>query len=106
MMKAGIMEAADIFAINKADTGGADILKGNLEVVLAMKAQLAGDWLPSVVLTEAIYDKGTDVLAQEIMRHREFLVTAGKAPEGQGETGADGDGGRLPQGSHPRYRPG
>jgi len=85
MMKAGILEAADIFVINKADREGADILKADLETMLAMKESLAGEWQPDIVLTEAIYDKGTEELAQEIFRHREFLTSSGELEKRQKE---------------------
>ena len=85
MMKAGILEAADIFVINKADKEGADILKADLEAMLAMKAQLPNEWPPSIVLTEAIYDKGTGELAEAILRHREFLTTTGELEKRQKE---------------------
>jgi len=85
MMKAGILEAVDIFAINKADKEGADILKTNLEVMLSMKTQPPNGWQPDVVLTEAIYGKGTEELAGEIFRHREFLVSTGELANRQKE---------------------
>ncbi len=77
MMKAGILEAVDIFVINKADKEGADNLKANLEVMLAIKARRTDEWQPCIVMTEAIYDKGTVELAEEISRHRECLVSSG-----------------------------
>ena len=77
MMKAGILEVADIFVINKADRDGADNLKRGLEVMLGMKAHLPGEWEPSIILTEAIFDKGSEELAEEILRHKEFLISSG-----------------------------
>ena len=85
MMKAGILEVADIFVINKADIEGADILKTGLEVMLAMKARLQNDWQPSIVLTEAIHGKGTEELAEKILRHREFLISSGELEKRQKE---------------------
>lgn len=85
MMKAGILEAADIFIINKADKGGADILKADLEVMLSMKTNLTNQWRPGIVLTEAIYGKGTEELGTEIMRHREFLISSGELAKRQKE---------------------
>ncbi len=85
MMKAGILEAADIFVINKADKGGADIIRADLESMLAMKAQLPDEWLPSIVLTEAIYDKGTAELAEAILKHRGFLTNTGGLEKRQKE---------------------
>ncbi len=78
MMKAGIMEAADIFVINKADREGADNLKIGLEAMLEMKVYPANEWKPSIVLTEAIYDKGIEELVAALFRHKEFLVSSGE----------------------------
>ena len=80
-MKAGILEMADIIAINKADKDGADHLKADLEWMLTMKVHRQEEWLPPIVLTEAIHDKGTGELAEAILRHREFLVTCGGMPK-------------------------
>ena len=91
MMKAGILEAADIFAVNKADREGADNLKMQLETMLGMKTSLPGKWQPGIILTEAICDRGTEQLAEEILRHREFLTSTGELEKRQGEsqTGVD-----------------
>lgn len=85
MMKAGILEAADIFVINKADRGGADIVKTDLEAMLALKTQLHNEWRPSIVVTEAIYDKGSEELAAEIFKHRDFLTSTGELEKRQRE---------------------
>jgi LAO/AO transport system kinase len=79
-MKAGILEVVDIIAINKADKEGADRLKADLDLMLKMKSGRPGEWPIPIVLTEAINDKGTDELAEAILRHREFLVTSGGMP--------------------------
>ncbi len=78
MMKAGMIEAADIFAINKADREGADNLKIYLEVILGMRTHPSNDWKTSIVLTEATCGKGTDELVEEILKHREFLTSSGE----------------------------
>ena len=78
MMKAGILEAADIFVINKADRDGTDNLKAQLGSMLGMKAPLSGEWQPGIILTEAVSDRGTEQLAEEILRHREFLTSSGE----------------------------
>ena len=78
MMKAGILEAADIFVINKADRDGAGNLKVGLEAMLEMRPHLPGEWKPGIILTEAISNKGTDELAKEILRHKEFLISSGE----------------------------
>jgi len=78
MMKAGILEAADIFVINKADQGDAHGLEMELQAMLGMKSYQPGDWQPSVVLTEAINGKGTDEVVAEVLRHRQFLISSGE----------------------------
>jgi LAO/AO transport system kinase len=79
-MKAGILESVDVIAINKADKEGADQLKINLETMLAMKARRTSDWLPFIVLTEAINDKGTEELASVLLKHRDHLNASGEMP--------------------------
>jgi LAO/AO transport system kinase len=76
-MKAGILESADIIAVNKADKEGADRLKADLALMLSMKARPGGEWLPPIVLTEAVNDKGTDGLVASILKHREYLKNSG-----------------------------
>ena len=78
MMKAGILEVADIFAINKADKDGADNVKLELEIMLGMRTYHPGEHMPGRVLTEATSGKGTDELAGEIFKHREFLIGSGE----------------------------
>jgi LAO/AO transport system kinase len=78
MLKAGILEAADIFVINKADWDGADSLKLQLDDMLSMKPESPDDWKPGIVLAEALRDKGTEELITQILRHREFLVSSGQ----------------------------
>jgi LAO/AO transport system kinase len=73
LMKAGIMEIADIFAVNKADKGGAEKIVAEVEAMLALRQYTEDDWRPPVVLTDAISGKGIDKLAEEISRHREYL---------------------------------
>jgi LAO/AO transport system kinase len=80
-MKAGILESADVIAVNKAEMEGADRLKGDLEQMLAMKTRKAGDWLPPIIPTEAVHDKGTAELAEALLKHREYLNAGGLLPE-------------------------
>ena len=77
MMKAGILEAADIYVINKADQDDASNLEMELQVMLGMKSYPDSDWKPSIVLTEAINSKGIDELVEEILKHRQFLISSG-----------------------------
>lgn len=76
MMKAGILEAADILVVNKADLAGADRVHTALESMLDMKESRPGIWIPPVVMTEALNDKGTDRLVEVISEHLEYLKTS------------------------------
>jgi len=78
IMKAGIMEAADIFVINKADKGGADTVAMGIELMLNMRTYHTSEWKPCIVVTEAVAGKGADELVDVILRHKEFLVSSGE----------------------------
>ncbi len=78
MMKAGIMEAADVFVVNKADKGGADSVALGIELMLGMRTYHPSEWKPSIVATEAVSGKGTDQLVDEILKHKEFLLSSGE----------------------------
>jgi LAO/AO transport system kinase len=77
MMKAGILESANVIAVNKADREGADRLKADLEYMLTMKTRSPKGWWPPIVLTEAINDKGIDELFSALLKHREFYKDTG-----------------------------
>jgi LAO/AO transport system kinase len=69
-LKAGIMEIADIFVVNKADREGADRTVASIEALLSLDAYPAGRWRPPIVKTEATTGKGLPELAAEIERFR------------------------------------
>lgn len=75
-MKAGLMEIASIFVVNKADRDGADYLVAEVEAMLRMNSRHA-DWLPPVIATQALQDTGIDRLCHEIDRHRQYLQSSG-----------------------------
>ena len=52
-IKAGILEIADVFVVNKADREGADRTSRELSMMLEMGKRKDGEWLPKVMLTEA-----------------------------------------------------
>lgn len=61
-IKAGIMEIADIFVVNKADRDGADRAVSEIEAVLMLQAYEEGEWRPPVFKTEAAHGKGVTAL--------------------------------------------
>jgi LAO/AO transport system kinase len=76
-LKAGVMEIADIFVVNKADREGADRLESQLRALLAL-AEAHRGWRPPVVRTVAIEDRGTAELAGAIEQFRQQTDSAGR----------------------------
>jgi LAO/AO transport system kinase len=70
-LKAGIMEIADIFVVNKADRDGADRLVSSVESNLSLHAYGAGDWRPPVFKTVATTGDGVPALMDAIARFRD-----------------------------------
>lgn len=71
-MKAGLMEIADIFVINKADREGANSLAREVEAMLSMRENHDG-WRIPVLMTTAVKAQGIVELVAAIERHKEFL---------------------------------
>jgi LAO/AO transport system kinase len=68
-MKAGLLEIADVFVVNKADREGAMRIKGELEAMLHLRP--ATQWSVPVLLTEATTGKGVTDMLDAVIRHRE-----------------------------------
>jgi LAO/AO transport system kinase len=68
-MKAGLMEVADIFVLNKAEREGADRLQQQVEAMLEL-APDRGGWKPPVVRTTATEGKGVAELVATISKFR------------------------------------
>lgn len=75
-MKAGLMEIADIFVLNKADREGADRLDQQLRAMLSLLEPREG-WRPPVVRTIASENKGIAELAAAIAQFREHFASSG-----------------------------
>ena len=71
-MKAGLMEIADIFVLNKSDREGADRLQSDLEAMLELAPERDG-WKPRIVRTIATENKGVDEVASAIAAYREHF---------------------------------
>lgn len=79
-IKAGILEVADIFVINKAKREGLEKTINDLQTMLDMSRHDKGghSWRPGIVPTEAIENQGVRELLSEIERHRAFLFGHGQ----------------------------
>ena len=80
MMKAGILEAADIFIVNKSDLAGAEQLRMSLDAMLAMSAKSANgsEWKRPVLMAEAACGKGIREIAEAILEHKDYLAASGE----------------------------
>jgi LAO/AO transport system kinase len=69
-MKAGLMEIADIFVLNKSDREGVERLEAELEATLQLAPERDG-WKPAIIRTVATENKGMDGLASTIAKYME-----------------------------------
>ena len=69
-LKAGIMEIADIFVVNKADREGAERLVSSVEANLALHTYETGEWRPPIVKTVATTGQGIPELVETIAQFR------------------------------------
>lgn len=74
--KAGLMEIADIFVINKADRPGTAQTRADLDQMLSLRR--SDSWDPPVVETNAIDGAGLDGLMGALQDHRRWLVESGE----------------------------
>ncbi|MBI2954001.1 MAG: methylmalonyl Co-A mutase-associated GTPase MeaB [Chloroflexi bacterium] len=77
MIKAGILEIADVFVVNKADRSGVDRVVVELEAMLAMNGQPRA-WVPPVLKTVATSGQGIPELTDALSRHLEHLQGSGE----------------------------
>jgi LAO/AO transport system kinase len=79
MIKAGILEVADVFAVNKAD------IEGHARVVTELRTMLnlapKGSSRPPIVPTVAVRQEGVEQLWEAVLAHRKHLEASGRAEE-------------------------
>jgi LAO/AO transport system kinase len=79
MIKAGILEIADVFVVNKAD------LEGHVRVVAELRSMLSlapkGQWKPPILATIAAKQEGIEELWAAVLSHRQHLESSGRARE-------------------------
>ena len=69
-LKAGVMEIADVFVVNKADQAGADRAAAELEAMLGLADRRPGEWRPPVLRTRAAEGRGVDQVVEAVERFR------------------------------------
>jgi LAO/AO transport system kinase len=75
-IKAGILEIADVFIVNKADREGADRAAAELSMMLDLTA--GGGWRPPIIRTVATRNEGVSEAVEALESHRRFLSTTGE----------------------------
>mgnify|MGYP001370611449 CR=1 FL=1 len=85
-MKAGVMEIADVFAINKADRPGARQLQTELAALLNTSPKSPDEWKPPIVSIGNLYEpekfaEKTAELAQKVLEHHDHLIVSGQLNE-------------------------
>ncbi|MCB2230730.1 methylmalonyl Co-A mutase-associated GTPase MeaB [bacterium] len=80
-MKAGLMEIADLFCVNKADRPGADRILSELRQMLKMRKPSADKWSIPVVKTVATSTEGVEELYETITKHQEHMKAEGAFDE-------------------------
>jgi len=76
--KAGLMEVADVFVINKADRKGASETQRDLEQMLDLSDFGESAWRPPIVQTTATSGTGVEELWSAVLRHRTFMESTGE----------------------------
>jgi LAO/AO transport system kinase len=78
--KAGILEIADVFVVNKADRDGADQVARDLRYMQSLGGRHSepGAWRPPIVKTVAIRAEGLNDLLAALAKHRDWLTRSGE----------------------------
>ena len=76
-MKAGLMEIADFFVLNKADRPGAEQAVMSIKMILGFRSHDESTWLPDVLKSVGSEGKGVQEIGEMIARHRSHLEQSG-----------------------------
>jgi len=76
-MKAGLMEIADVFVVNKADREGAKVLASEIKSIISIKSS-KDNWEPPVLLTSAHVNEGIAELKNRVEAHKNYLHRTGR----------------------------
>jgi LAO/AO transport system kinase len=74
-MKAGLMEIADFFVLNKSDRAGADQAVMAIKMILNFKTK-KDTWQPDVIQTVASEGKGIEKIIETVSAHKSYLETS------------------------------
>jgi LAO/AO transport system kinase len=77
--KAGLLEIADVFVVNKADRPGAREARSDLRLMLRTRPSAEGEWTPPILETVATEGTGIAEMVDAVWRHRAWLEREGLA---------------------------
>jgi LAO/AO transport system kinase len=77
-VKAGILEIADVFVVNKADRDGADATYRDIQGMIGLAERGPGEWRQQVVRAVAVRSEGIDDVVAAIDKHRAWLEAHGE----------------------------
>jgi LAO/AO transport system kinase len=77
-VKAGILEIADVFVVNKADRDGADSAYRDIQGMIGLAERKPGEWRPQVVRAVAVRGEGIDDVVAAIEKHRRWMDEHGE----------------------------
>ncbi len=77
-IKAGILEIADLFVINKADREGADALHRDLRTLLSLTERSEGAWEPQIIKSVATTGEGAEEIVSQTEHHLAWLKSSGE----------------------------
>ena len=83
-LKAGVMEIADLYVVNKADRDGADQMAASVTAMLHM-ALTTPEWVPPVMLTSAHTGTGIAEMWDKLTEHLAYLESSGNLEKRRGE---------------------
>jgi LAO/AO transport system kinase len=79
-LKAGIMEIADIYVVNKSDRDGANLMAAAIRANLGLDSSHR-EWDPPVLQTQAITGDGIEELWTKVQEHRDYLASSQRLEE-------------------------
>ncbi|PZM97842.1 MAG: methylmalonyl Co-A mutase-associated GTPase MeaB [Actinobacteria bacterium] len=77
-VKAGILEIADVFVVNKADRDGADATYHDIQNMISLGERAPGEWRPQVVRAIAARGEGIDDIVAAIDKHHRWMAERGE----------------------------
>jgi LAO/AO transport system kinase len=75
-MKAGLMEIADFFVLNKSDRPASEQAVTALKTVLGLREHNPDSWMPAIIKAVATENKGINEISDEVEKHYQYLINS------------------------------